>query len=101
MTTVRFSNMTDIKTANRELGHHFFDADTMRFFRSRVESDVIGGRYFITSEQYESSTGERAPRRYTVRVAKNNGDVDTVGEFQAFSTKAEAVAEARRLASES
>ena len=31
-------------------GGHFFDEDAMRFFGSRIESDLYDNRCFITSE---------------------------------------------------
>jgi hypothetical protein len=71
-----------IKTANA--GHHFFDRDTMRFFRSRVSSRTYVGRdgriYFVTSEQRRG-----AARRYTVRVTIDGTNINSVPEFQAFA----------------
>lgn len=93
-----YTTVTQIKAANRAAGQHFFDPDTMRFFRSRMLRGVIGGRFFITSEQYVDSEGNADPRRYTVRVVDDAGHVDTVGEFQAYATPAAARAAARKLA---
>ena len=31
-----FHDIDDIKCANRNAGQHFFDRDTLRFFRSRI-----------------------------------------------------------------
>jgi hypothetical protein len=63
-------------------GNHFFDKDTMRFFRSRIlDYDPITG-YFITSEKGPSNS-----RAYTLRKADfSSGDVDTIGQFQEYST---------------
>lgn len=88
-----------IKRANREAEHHFFDAGTLRFFNSRVLSGVIGNRYFITSERYDHSDGSSEPRRYTVRVADDAGRIDTVGDFQEWSTAAQARSAALAAAS--
>lgn len=74
-----FSTVAEIKAANRELGGHFFDADAMRFFGSKVGQTVIGGRFFITSEQLMDD-----PRRYTVRAAHDDGTICTVGTFCAM-----------------
>ncbi len=68
----------------------------MRFFKSRILPTVYGGRYFVTSEQFNSDT----PRRYTVRRVEDNGAINTVGEFQAFPSSRAARAECRRLAKE-
>ena len=68
---------------------HFFDADTKRFFRSRIGETVYGGRYFITSEQFDS----RSPRLYTVREVSADGqNITTVGDFQQHATRAQALA---------
>jgi hypothetical protein len=58
----------------------------MRFFNTRLESGLIGGKYFITSERYD----ENRPRRYSVRRADPDGTIDTVGEFQEYLTKDDA-----------
>ena len=55
----------------------------MRFFRSRIASQTVyGGRYFITSEQFEDSRGNRAARLYTVREITDDGDVRTAEGFK-------------------
>jgi len=91
-------NITEIKRANKANGGHWFEPATMRFFNSRVESRVYegpGGVYFVTSERRERDM----PKRYSVRVFDpSTGDIDTVGEFQAFDNLAEVRANARALA---
>lgn len=81
----------EVKRANRQAGKHFFDADTMRFFKSRVSNDVEplpnGAALFITSEQFEmADRSYRAPRKYTIRLALPDGDIVEVGKFQAFNS---------------
>lgn len=83
-----------IKQANRARGHHFFERGTMRFFRSRIAPGIIGGCYFITSEQFDATSA----RLYTVRRANEDGSIDTVSEFQEFGTLAAARKAARLLA---
>jgi hypothetical protein len=82
----KYANITEVKDANKGIGHHFFDRDTMRFFNSRVEGGILKGCYFITSERYDTDR----PKEYTVRIAHEDGQVDTVYEFQAFGTRADA-----------
>ena len=86
-------------------GSHFFDKATMRFFNSRLlpatltQMDATGDRFrFVTSERFDANSR----RSYTVRsvtfyrVADNNGtprervEVNTVGEFQAYGSAAQA-----------
>lgn len=94
-----YTTIAAIKEANRKAGHHFFEADSMRFFRSKIARGVIiAGRLFITSEQFVPSDGPPDPRRYSVRVAHDNGSVATVGEFQAYATLAEAHRAAKEMA---
>ena len=70
-----------IKQLDREAGHHFFEADTMRFFNSRVSS-VTFGSYFVTSEK-----GPDNIRAWSVRrIDSGTKQVITVGEFQGYSS---------------
>lgn len=87
------TTIDDVKRINKEKGYHFFDRDTMRFFRSRIEKDqlrfgqLIDDKYFITSEQFD----EDSPRLYTVRKFNSErGSMNTVGEFQEFKNKFDA-----------
>ncbi len=93
-----------IRTANRMSGGHFFDADTLRFFSSRILPTVHQGRYgvyFVTSERFDEDT----PRRYTVRrfdpatgsvdTVSVTGSVGAVSDFQACRTAYVAVRMAR------
>lgn len=88
-----FKTMAEVRAANKAIGHHWFDADTMRFFNSRVESELINGRYFVTSEQFSSAD----QRMFNVRRVEANGAVNTVDDFQGLATKQAAIDAARRL----
>lgn len=56
-------NLTEFKKAHKAAGGHFFNKAAMDFFSSRIESRMIGGRVFITSERFES-----LPRGFKVRA---------------------------------
>ena len=75
----------------KSTGSHFFDRETMRFFKSRVLDKVFDGGnvwYFVTSERGPLETSKR---KYTVRqVDKVSGNVETVGEFREYSTSRQA-----------
>jgi len=61
---------------------HFFDDDTIRFFKSRISETCykIGTDiYFITSER-----GPNMPRKWTVRKCDLKGDINAVGDFQEY-----------------
>lgn len=91
----KFQNIDEIKQANAASSQpHWFSPDTMRFFSTRIGRTVYGGRFFITSEQRDYSS----PRLYTIREAKPDGTIDTVGEFQGYATRAAATRQAQRLA---
>lgn len=90
------TTISDIQTHNRVAGHHFFDRETMRFFNSRILEGVYGGRFFVTSERFESD-----PRRYTVRkYDRATGWVDSASDFQAFTTARQAIRFAVELTKE-
>lgn len=91
MTATGYQSIDAIKSANRDAGMHFFEASTLRFFRSRIGRTVYRGKYFVTSEQFVDSRGVAHARRFTIRVAGPDGDINTVGEFQAYATSADAI----------
>ena len=77
----------------REFQHyyngHFFDKETMRFFKSRILDEFYVDNWiiFITSEQNQDN-----PRRYTVRAAsrhvdkiRQNRSIKTIGEFNVLT----------------
>lgn len=88
--------MERVREHAKRVGSHWFDTDTLRFFRGRVASygyeTADGTRvYFVSSEQFCPSRGAPARRRYSVRVADmtgaDRGCVDTLGVFQAFASR--------------
>lgn len=97
-----FTSINEIRQTHKG---HWFDDDTLRFFGCRVMSTVWGGRWFITSEKDAGvlmSDGTlrsawNGERRYTIRLAKADGDIDTVGEFGQYATHGEAMKAVRAL----
>lgn len=95
---------------NGEMGGHWYEPDTMRFFSSHVSRlaylDESGAfAFFVSSERFSDDVA----RLYTVRVAHltdghgprtTRGGVDTVGEFQQYATRASADRAARALAAD-
>jgi hypothetical protein len=95
--TRTYFTIKEIKEANKAIGHHWFSTGAMRFFDSRILRGVIGGHYFISSERFDHNT----PRTYTVRVACDDGRVETEerdGERAEFVTSAAARAYVKELA---
>ena len=100
-------SIADLITTSERLGGHFFDADTMRFFNSRVLSDLYrvndSEGYFVTSERFDYDT----PRTYSVRYyvvthddEKNSDSIDigSVDEGYQLATAYRAKKLARELA---
>lgn len=74
-------------------GHHFFDNETKRLFKSRWQGlPPYGGRVFVTSEKPEPES----ERRYSVRVIHPDGAIETIkpnppwGGFGYFATRYDA-----------
>lgn len=86
--------LADVKAANKAAGSHWFDRDSMTFFNTRIESKLLAGNYFITSELLHGF-----PRRYSIRQAQPDGNIATIGEFQGFTTRAAAMAAIKELQS--
>ncbi len=80
-----YKSMEEIQQANREAGRYWFSPDTMEFFETIIESEVIGGQYFISSEK-----PPHAPRAFAVRCADEAGHISTVGKTCEFPTLAAA-----------
>jgi len=90
-----FANLDAVREANRRIGHKFFDDEAMLFFKTRIATGIIGGRFFITSE-----VPPNGKRKYTVREILPSGEVITCGEFHRFSTVESAKNWLRRSADE-
>jgi hypothetical protein len=75
-----YRTITDVRAANERAGRQFFCSENMKLFDTRFETPVLAGEWFVTSE----TTPVDSRRRYTVRYAKSNGDVDIAGGFRQF-----------------
>jgi hypothetical protein len=75
--------MKEAKAISKANGGHFFDASAMRFFNSKIESELIDGKFFITSERFDMD----CPKLFTIRQISETGQIlDDLGEFQEFDT---------------
>lgn len=91
-----FYAVSEVERAMDQQGSFWFCPTSMRFFSTRLGQDVYGGRYFITSEQFDYNS----PRLYTIReVVLEDGKlfINTVGEFQGYRTRAQAVSAVKKL----
>jgi len=80
----------------------WFSKGTMRFFRSRVGDYAYngpGGVFFVSSEQFEDSSGNRDRRMYSVRrFDPETMDISTASAFQEYATGATANRHAKLMA---
>ncbi|WP_336794367.1 hypothetical protein [Gordonia malaquae] len=80
-----YNTIDDIKAANTKIGHSWFDPTTTAYHGSRIESEVIGGRYFV-----ESSFGvpgdEDSGRIYRAVEATPTGDVGYLAGGERFAS---------------
>lgn len=84
-----FATMADFKQANADRGEFWFSENTMRFFQTEIESDLInldGRQFFVTSEEDPSGL-----RLCTIREALADGTVETIGGFHEYDDLDEAV----------
>lgn len=85
---VEFSSVAQLKVFVTNSGSHFFDRGAMKFFNSKIESGILQGAYFITSERMELDM----PKLYTIRYVEFDpavipaAQVEELGEFQEFTT---------------
>ena len=97
-----YESVDAIRRAAIGNGSHFFDADAMRFFGSKVYDDLYAGRIFITSERDRSGGAWNGIRCYTVRMTgppRDSGEgfrLDTLGSFGQFLTLGTARTAAKR-----
>lgn len=75
--TFTVDTLAEIERLNRRHGHHWFDADTKSFFSSRVHEPVIAHRFFISSERCGF---DDYGRESTIRMVRNSGEIETVGD---------------------
>lgn len=80
-------SIAELKALHEQNGGCWFKASAMRYFGTRIESGIIRGKYFVTSEQPPHGS-----RTYSLRSFDDEGTVSTVGEFGAHKTKLQAVA---------
>jgi len=79
-----YLSVAQIQNHNKDIGHHFFSKDTMKWFSSKVYADLHLGCYFITSEMNKYATNPK--REYTIRHANGTGNIDTVGVFGGYAS---------------
>ena len=89
--------ISEVKTL-AENGHskYWFNADTIRFFNSRISAlcwKIKDKIYFISSEKQPENNLKKYNRLYTIRLCLSDGEIKTVSKFQEY----ENINEARKI----
>ena len=72
-----FETIADVKKANKENGFFWFSKKTMKFFNTKIETSLLKGGYFVTSEDIDNN----GFRKYKIRQVKNDkGNIKTIGD---------------------
>jgi hypothetical protein len=95
-TIANHTYLSQIRTNNRENGYHWFEPETLKWFKGKVYEGVYGGCVFVSSEKNDSPYRGNQPRKYSVRVAMADGSIQSYG-FQMYDSKREADREAKWL----
>lgn len=97
MNIAKFENIRAMKSAVNESGNRFFTPGAMEFFHTQIETPLIYGSYFVTSEYMEDPAEKKYTARYfterfhTVPASAHMRYSDeNIGEFQAYDSVAEA-----------
>ena len=88
----QIATVAELKRLNKQNGGCWFDPASMKFFSTRIESEILGGKYFVTSEQ-----PPHGPRAFTVRAFDSQGSIDTVGELVGHKSRSSAIAAIREI----
>lgn len=89
-TAERITTISQLKALNEKNGNCWFDGPSMKFFGTKIESEVIQGEYFITSDKrcFDDESG----RGFTIRRFDLEGNIRRdVGEMAEYDSKSEAL----------
>jgi len=86
-----FNTLSEVRQANKSLGNYWFNRHTMKFWGSKIESSLLKGRFFISSEL----SIRKDNRRFTIREVKPDGSIETLNinkldGFRAYYSKDQA-----------
>ena len=90
-------SISQIKANNARNGYYFFSKGAMRSFNTRIHDVVYGQCVFVTSERNNVPYSRPQPRVYTVRIAMEDGSIETYGSLGDYATRSQAHAEAQWL----
>ena len=76
-----WTTIAEVKAANEKIGHCWFSDETIRHWNTSIHTDILYGRYFITSED----NYHRTQKLFSIREVGDRGQVSTL-EFQQWQT---------------
>jgi len=92
MEKIKSMQLNEFKILNRKNGFHFFDKETIKFFKSKILNWSETG-YFISSE-----INPEGIKGYTIRKAQfKTGNVKTISRFMEFSSIEDAKTTMKKL----
>jgi len=77
-----FKNMDDVRAANARIRQKWFNPSSVKWFNSVVETELIDGEFFITSERMYTDM----EKTFTIRKVLPNGEIADLSKFQEFKT---------------
>ena len=80
------TTITELIALHTQAGGYWFSEGAMRFFRSRIETDLINGRYFVSSEELPDGS-----RMFSVRTFDDEFNIEDVGEPFIYATREAAI----------
>ena len=80
-----FNSLSDLKSFHKEKGGHWFDRQTMKYFNTKIDSSLIGGKYFIYSNKMPLQD-----RYYAIAEAQSSGNIFPVLDAPHFKDKTKA-----------
>jgi len=92
-----YNSISQIVRANENAGRYFFSDGAMRMFKCRVHDTVYSQCVFVTSENPSMPYSKPRPRAYTIRIALDDGSIETYGSMGDYATRDQAHREAAWL----
>ena len=95
---VRFDNLAHMRREVVASGSHYFDADAIRFFRGKTDTQMFEGRFWVESRKYVSTEGVADDREYQVAYVTRYNETLSIEKVGMFLTLDPARAAAKSLA---
>lgn len=94
---IEYIGINEVIDINERAGRHFFDADTLRFFQSRIDPDAFrlpDGRIVFTESLAAGFRGTSAGYKRVYRINAMNpatGDVSRIAQYTSAGARNKAL----------